>query len=51
MITLSSENGSSHGNISSISASVEELLASFSEIVDNIKKIESESSFLAKKLD
>jgi len=49
MITISSENGNSHGNILSISASVEELLASFNEIMVNIKKIESESSFLAEK--
>lgn len=47
MITLNAENENNHVNILSISTSIEELLASFNEIIDNINKIESESRFLA----
>lgn len=49
MINLSVENENNHGNISLISTSIEELLAAFNEIIENINKIELESRLLAQK--
>ena len=49
MITVNSENENNHGNILSISVSIEELMASFSNILDYINKIEFEARMLAQK--
>lgn len=49
MINVNLENENNHGNILTISASIEELLASFNEVIQNINSIESESRLLAVK--